>query len=255
MENKKDKLKKLFESKELDQTKRYSKKFSIFVLLLTALLVAILTVVIVYFIKYEFSDTDSFENLVKENYILSVVLIIAICAIQVMVALVPGELVELASGYAFGAWLGALYCIIGIMLGSVIVILLTRKYGRAFIESICPREKIDSISWINEPKKLNSLVALVFFIPGTPKDLLTYAVGLTKMSVPTYIAITTLARFPSIIISTLSGGALGDNNLKKAIVFFIISAATGILGFACYKLLFSKKNDNSAKNTSSKSTK
>jgi uncharacterized membrane protein YdjX (TVP38/TMEM64 family) len=188
------------------------------------------------------------ENLVKENYLLSVFVIIVVCAIQVMVALVPGELVELASGYAFGAWLGALYCIIGIMLGSVLVILLTRKYGRAFIESLCSREKIDSISWINEPKKLNFLAAVVFFIPGTPKDLLTYAIGLTKMSVPTYIVITTLARFPSIIISTLSGGALGDSNIRKAIVFFIISAATGILGFVIYKILFSKKEEKSKKN-------
>ena len=243
MGNKKEKIRKLFESTELSETKRYSKKFSIFVLLLAAALVAILTVVIVYFIKYEFSDTNSFENLVEENYLLSVILIIAICAIQVMVALVPGELVELASGYAFGAWLGALYCIIGILLGSVLVILLTRKFGRAFVESLCSREKIDSISWINEPRKLNFLAAVVFFIPGTPKDILTYAIGLTKMSIPTYIVITTLARLPSIIISTLSGGALGDSNLKKAIVFFIISAVTGILGFIMYKLLFSKKKD------------
>jgi uncharacterized membrane protein YdjX (TVP38/TMEM64 family) len=245
MKNKKEKIKKLFESAELSETKHYSKKFSIFVLLLAAILVAILTVVIVYFIKYEFSDTNSFENLVKENYLLSVFVIIVVCAIQVMVALVPGEVVELASGYAFGAWLGALYCIIGIMLGSVLVILLTRKYGRAFIESLCSREKIDSISWINEPKKLNFLAAVVFFIPGTPKDLLTYAIGLTKMSVPTYIVITTLARFPSIIISTLSGGALGDSNIRKAIVFFIISAVTGILGFVIYKILFSKKEEKS----------
>jgi uncharacterized membrane protein YdjX (TVP38/TMEM64 family) len=208
------------------------------VLLLAAILVAILTVVIVYFIKYEFSDTNSFEKLVSENYILSVIMIIAVCAIQVMVALVPGELVELAAGYAFGAWLGALYCIIGIILGSVLVILLTRKYGRAFVESLCSREKIDSISWINEPKKLNFLAAVIFFIPGTPKDLLTYAIGLTKMSIPTYIAITTLARFPSIIISTLSGGALGDSNLGKAIVFFTISAATGILGFFAFEVAF-----------------
>ena len=74
---KKEKLKKLFESKELSETKHYSKKFSIFVLLLAAILVAILTVVIVYFIKYEFSDTNSFEKLVSENYILSVIMYFA----------------------------------------------------------------------------------------------------------------------------------------------------------------------------------
>ena len=108
------------------------------------------------------------------------------------------------------------------------------------------------LQWINNPKKLNFLVALTLFIPGTPKDILTYAIGLTKMSVPTYILITTIARLPSVLISTLSGGALGDSNLKKAIVFFIISAATGVLGFAIYKLAFSKKNNQEEKQNSPK---
>ena len=252
MSTKKEKIKKLFESKELSETKHYSKKVSILVLILAAILLAVLTVIGVYLINYEFTNTDSFTNLVKENYFLSVIIIIFVCAIQVMVALIPGEILEIASGYAFGAWAGAIYCILGIMFGSVLVILLTRKYGRRFIESLCPREKIDSISWINDPKKLNFLAAVIFFIPGTPKDLLTYAIGLTKMSIPTYIVITSLARLPSIVISTLSGGALGDSNIKNAVIFFVISAITGILGYAIYTFISKKTNKNKQDNLSKK---
>ena len=241
MSGRREKIKKLFQSKELEQTKHYSKKVSVLVLVLAAILLAILTVVGIFVIKYGFSDTDAFAKLVEENYPLSVIIIIAVCALQVMVALIPGELVELASGYAFGALGGAIYCLIGITLGSIIVIFLTRKLGRGFVESLCPREKIDSVSWISDPKKLNFLVALVFFIPGTPKDLFTYAIGLTSMSIPTYILITTIARIPSIIISTLSGDALGSSNLKNAIIFFIISAVTGVAGYIVYSLISSKR--------------
>ena len=242
MSKNKEKIKKIFANKELEETKHYSKKVSILVIVLVLVLSSILAVVGSLIIKHEFSDTSSFSRLVEENYLLSVVVMILICALQVMVALIPGELVEIASGYAFGAWLGALYCLLGILLGSCIVILLTRKFGRRFIESLCPREKIDSISWIRDNKKFNLVVSLVFFIPGTPKDLITYAIGLTKISIPTYVIITSIARLPSILISTLSGGALGNSNLKNAMIFLIISASTGIAGYLIYYVISKKSS-------------
>lgn len=237
MSDRSKKIKKLLETKELPPTKHYSKKISCFVIILAVILLSILTVIGTLIINRAFRDSDGFNKLVEENYLISVIVIITVCALQVLVALIPGELVEIASGYAFGAFLGTLYCLIGVLIGSVTVILLTRKLGRRFIESICPREKIDSVSWINTPKKLYFLTALLFFIPGTPKDLITYAVGLTKMSIPAYILITSLARLPSIVISTLSGGAIGENNFSSAIVFVSISAVTGIIGYSVYSLV------------------
>ena len=242
MAKKEDSTKEFRKSQEIPPN-QYSKKTSLLVIILTLVLSLILTVVGTVIINNHFSDTASFEALVEENYLLSVLVMIAICALQVMVALIPGELVEIASGYAFGASLGALYCMIGILLGSCIVIFLTRKLGSRFIEAICPREKIQEISFIKDKKKLNLIVALVFFIPGTPKDLVTYAIALTGMKISTYILITSVARLPSILISTLSGSALGDSNIKHALVFLIISAVTGIIGYAAYHFI-SKKREN-----------
>ncbi len=242
----KEKIKGLFKEKDLNETKHYSKKISVFVLFAWALLLVILMIIGVMFINYEFSDTDSFSMLVKENYLLSVILIIAICAVQVVAALIPGELLEVASGFAFGPWLGALYCLIGILIGSVAVILITRRLGRRFVESLYPREKIDALPILNNPKKLNLLVTLIFFIPGTPKDLLTYAVGLTKMSIPTYILLTSIARFPSIIVSTLGGGALGEDKLIQAAVFLAISVVTGIIGYLIYAIVSKKRKSNNS---------
>lgn len=242
-----EKIKELLRSKELKETKHYSKKVSIISLIAIALLIIMLTVAGIIFINYEFTETDSFDKLVEENYLLSVIFIILICTLQVMIALVPSEIVEIASGYAFGPWLGALYCLIGIMIGSAIVILLTRKFGRRFVESLYPREKIDSLPILRDEKKLNFLVTLFFFIPGTPKDLITYAIGLTRMRILTYILLTSAARFPSIIISTLSGGALNDNELTNAVIFFLISIVTGVIGYVIY-MIISKRGKKKDKN-------
>ena len=221
--------------------KVYSKRTSLLVIILAIVLSAILAAVGSVAINNYFNDQGSFKSLVEENYILSVIVMIVVCAIQVMIALIPGEIVEIAAGYAFGTFLGALYCLIGILLGSCIVIILTRKLGRRFIESICPREKIESISFVNDKKKLKLVVALVFFIPGTPKDLITYAIALTSMNLTSYVLISSVARLPSILISTLSGDALGNNNIKNALTFFIISAVTGIVGYVAYHFIAKKR--------------
>ena len=235
--NGREKAKALFKDREFAETKKYSKKYAATVLSIISVIFCILTVIGIYFLGREFEDAELFRSWVEENYVIGVILVILVCAVQVVVALVPGEAVELACGYAFGTWEGALICAAGIMLGSVAVILLVRKFGRRFVESLYPREKIDSLPILNDPKKRNLVTCILFLIPGTPKDLLTYIVGLTEMSIPLYVLLTTIARFPSIIMSTMSGDAFGDGRLRTALIVFIVTAVISGLGYLLYLYL------------------
>ena len=54
---------------------------------------------------------------------------IFLCALQVVVAVIPGEFVEIAIGYIYGAWYGSLLCLIGITVGSIFAILIARRFG------------------------------------------------------------------------------------------------------------------------------
>ncbi len=241
MGKRKDRAKALFRDKKLEDTKTYSKKLSIFTLVSFALLSLVLSAVGIAFIKNNFTDVDNLKRFVDENYILSAMALIVICALQVIIALIPGELVEIAAGYAFGAIEGSLICLTGITLGSILVIVLTRKIGRRFIESLCPREKLDSLPILSDPHKRNFVTALLFFIPGTPKDLITYVIGLTEMSIPLYVLISTVARLPSIIISAIGGDALGNSKFLFAIVAFLISGAISLAGYLIYKLVIERR--------------
>ena len=241
MANKKEKVKHLFEDKPIETDKHYSKRYAATVLSVISVVLCILTVLGVLFIEARFSDTNAIKAWVDEHYLLGMLLMTLICAIQVVVAFIPGELVEIAVGYAFGGWIGALICTVGATTGSIIAILLSRKFGRRLVESLYPREKIDALPIINNPKKRNAMTFLLFLIPGTPKDLLTYVIGLTKMSIPLYILLTTAARFPSIIMSTLGGNALGENKLMLAIIIFAICAVISGSGYLAY-LLISKNH-------------
>ena len=152
----------------------------------------------------------AFRELAQSNPVVGALILVAATAVQVVIAFIPGELLEQVAGYLFGSYLGAALSLLGGVLGSVLVLLIVRRFGRQLVYAIYPKEKIDEVSFLRSGKKRNFLTTLVFFIPGTPKDLLTYVVGLTDMPISTYLLLTTPARIPSILMSTVSGDLIAD---------------------------------------------
>lgn len=236
MGKKKDHARQLLQDTQLQETKHYSKRYAATVISIVSAVICILAVIGAIVLNDYFSaeNLEKIRGFVAEHWLVGALIFMCVCAIQVIIALIPGEVVEIAAGVIFGSWMGALICLIGIMTGSVIAILLVRKFGRKFVESLYPREKIDSLPILNNPKKRNTVIALLFFIPGTPKDLITYIVGLTEVSIPMYILLTTFARIPSIVMSTLGGNAFGEGNILKAIIIFAVTAIISGAGYLIY---------------------
>lgn len=160
---------------------------------------------------------------------------------QVFIAIIPGEPFEIFAGYAFGVLEGTLLCVAGIALGSALVFAFVRKFGVKAVEVFFSREKINSLRFLNDPRKLNALVFIVFAIPGTPKDLLCYFVGLTRMKFSTWMLITLVARLPSILTSTAGGDALGLNNYLFAAIVFAATLVISAAGLLIYNRISAKK--------------
>lgn len=154
--------------------------------------------------------------------------------LQVFVAVMPGEPLEIAAGYTFG-WLGGtLLCVIGIAVGQAIVFMLIKKFGTRALELFISRDKFNSVKFIRSSGSSFKLLFLLFFIPGTPKDLLTYCAGLMEIDLRSFLIITTVARFPSVVSSTIGGNALSKGNYVFAIIVFVITAAVSIGGLMLY---------------------
>lgn len=244
MGKRKEKVKHLFADKHIETTKTYSKKYAATVLSIISAVLCVLSVLGVIFLQRHFSNADAIKAFIDEHYFLGLIIMTLLCAIQVVIALIPGELLEIAAGYAFGGLVGTLVCMVGLTLGSVVAILLARRFGRRLVESLYPREKIDALPILNAPKKRNAMTFLLFLIPGTPKDLFTYVIGMTDMSIPLYIALTAIARIPSIVMSTIGGGALSDDKLGHAIIIFIVAAVVSGCGYLAYLGIQSRHKKN-----------
>ena len=156
---------------------------------------------------------------------------------QVVVAIIPGEPLEIAAGYAFGFWEGTLLCQIGIFLGSLTVFLFVRNWGIRVVEVFFPREKILSSKLLRDRRKRDALAFILMFIPGTPKDILTYCAGLTDMPLGTWLLISTIARIPSVVTSTIGGNALGLKDYWFALAVFAATLALSLGGWLLYRRL------------------
>ena len=162
--------------------------------------------------------------------------------LQVFIALIPGELLESAAGFVFGPIVGTLLCYAGIVIASSLVFVLTRKFGIKLVEVFVSREKINQLRFLNTEKKRDLLIFLAFFIPGTPKDLLTYFVGLTEIKFRTFLAISLVARIPSVVTSTFGGHLLGVGDYISAIIVYAATAIVSILGMVGYNIWMKHKN-------------
>lgn len=102
---------------------------------------------------------------------------------------------------------------------------------------VFPLEKLRSLRFLQNERNLAFWVFLVFFLPGTPKDVLCYFVGLTKMPLRTWVLISAVARIPSIITSTIGGDAIGMQNYAFAAAVFAATLAISGLGLLLYRII------------------
>ena len=184
---------------------------------------------------------EDFRDYVRSFGALAPAVMLGLQILQVFIALIPGELVESAAGFILGPWLGTLVCYLGIALASALILTLTRRYGVKLVEVFISREKINELRFLSTEQKRNALIFLLFFIPGTPKDLLTYFVGLTDIKLGTFLLLSMVARIPSVLTSTFGGHLLGEERYIGAVILYGVTGLLSLLGLMGYNRYLKKK--------------
>ncbi len=218
-----------------------SRKTKIIVFIIAFALIVLFCIVASKPIVHLADDPELFRQRIEADGIRGKLFFLCVIVFQVIFAFIPGEPLELLAGYAFGTFWGTLLCMLGTFLGGSLVFLFAKKFGSKFVELFFSKEKIDSVKFLNDTGKMYSVLFAVFFIPGTPKDLLSYVAGLTPLKYVPYIIITTVARIPSILTSTVSGNAFGTKNYLFACIAFAVTGVLSVTGLIIYNKFFAKK--------------
>lgn len=197
------------------------------------LIVAILLIATIYMIPImkEIKTPEGqaqFKEKITNSGITGVLILFGLELAQVVLAILPGEPIEILAGICFGPIWGTIFLMVSVFIVTCLIYFLVKKFGRDFIYEFFPKEKVNKLEnskLFKDEKKIELVMIILFLIPGTPKDLLVYIGALLPMKSSRFIAISTLLRFPSIISSTL----LGDNILAGQWEVGIIAYAVTFL--------------------------
>ena len=164
-----------------------------------------------------FSNTERLREFIASFGFYAPLVFIGLQALQVVAAPIPGELTGFLGGYLFGMGPALAYSTIGLMLGSLLAFLVSRRLGRPFVSRFVGEETAKKFDHLMQ--RQGALFAfLIFLIPGLPKDYFCYLLGLSPMSTFTFLIVATLGRFPSTLFLTMQGQAVRSEEYR---VFFL----------------------------------
>lgn len=201
--------------------------------IILAVIVVIITIAIINYLLPVMKELSTikgqveFKQRVDDSGIFGVLALFGLQLAQIFLIIIPGEPIEILAGMCYGAVWGTVFCVISSAVISGMIFLLVRKLGRKFVYSFYDEKKISKIEnnkLFQNPKKIEMIIFILFLIPGTPKDLLVYVSALLPIKPVRFIIISSLARFPSIITSTLAGKNIVVRRLENG--YYVIFGNT-----------------------------
>lgn len=208
------------------------KIFSTLLWICLALLLVIVCVYLFKPLKYYLNNLDEFKVVIKSYGPFASIIIFLLQVLQVVVAVIPGDAVNLLGGYVLGSWWGFIVSFVGMMCGSMLAFFISRKFGRKVVEKLVKKETLDSLyNKVNH--KITSIgLFILCSIPFMPRDVLVYAIGLTSMKPKKFFIIYGIARFPLILLMSITGNSLySSSKLTYGLLALFISIFILYFGF------------------------
>ena len=145
---------------------------------------------------------------------------------QVIFAPIPGQALDLVNGYLFGPWLGTVYSMVGILLGSALVMWLSRRFGRPLVERFVDPQTLDKLDGLTEQRG-ELVIFLIFLVPFLPDDALCFLAGLTNIPLPKLVLLAAVGRFPGVFAASWVGATANE---FKPVHWILTGVLTVVVG-------------------------
>lgn len=168
------------------------------------------------------------------------VLLLAIQYVQIVVAFIPGGPIQIAAGVLFGPVGGLATCMLGMLLATATVFALVSRFGNRVIALFVKEGDAKKYKFLEDTHRLEFLVVLLFLIPGTPKDVLTYLFALTPIKLSRFMLLSTVARIPAALTSVLAGDSIISGQWMRAVIYFAVISAISLGGLLLHRKIMDK---------------
>ena len=228
-------------------------KLKIFKITLFIIAIILLTIITVYLfpVMKNLSSKEgqiAFKQKVTSSGIYGLSLLFLIQLAQIFLFILPGEPIEILAGMCYGWFWGTIFIMLSSAVISSLIFILVRKIGKQFVYDFSDEEKIKKLEnneLFKNPKKIELIFFILFLVPGTPKDLLTYLAGLLPIKFRRFVVISTIARIPSIVTSTIAGANIAVGDWKKGIILYGIIVVVVLLFLCIFNMLDKDKTTKS----------
>lgn len=151
-----------------------------------------------------FASTETLHHFITGFGLWAPLLFVLIQMVGVIFPILPGGIGCVAGIIIFGPWMGFLYNYLGICIGSILVFILSKKYGIQLVKSMIKEKAYEKyIGWIEKGNKFENFFACAIFFPVAPDDILCYIAGLTKMRLKKFVTIILLGKPLSIAVYSM----------------------------------------------------
>ncbi|MDO5491588.1 MAG: VTT domain-containing protein [Bacillota bacterium] len=177
-----------------------------------------------------FSSIEAVEAFFARYRSQSILIYLGLQIIQIVICILPGAALQFSAGYLFHFWFGLLLTLTGAAIGTVLTYYLAGILGRDAMHLIFGEEKIQNMLEKINSKKGVIIVFLIYLIPGVPKDLCTYAAGLSEMKLKPFLILSMVGRTPAMMGSLLIGHQVQTGGYAAAAVIGGLAVVLCVLG-------------------------
>lgn len=186
---------------------------------------------------------EALRETLEENYsgIMVMIIFVAIQALQVVIAIVPP--VQVVGGMLFGWFLGSVLSFAGTVLGTLVIFVLVKRFGRPLVEAFVDEKLMHKYKFLQDERKLTHILMILYLIPGiVPKDVISYLVPLTPVKKKDFFLYVMPCRIPAILMSTVFGRNAISGNFKIAAVLLATIIVLGLIGVIFKEPILAKLN-------------
>ncbi len=177
----------------------------------------------------ELTDPERLRAAVASYGVFAPAVFVAVQTAQVIVAPLPGQILGGVGGFLFGTVWGTVYSLVGVTIGSTVVFLLSRHYGRPYVERVIDTDTLDRWDgFVSDSGRVGLFV--LFLLPTFPDDVLCFVVGLSRLRLRTLIALVVFGRGPSFLVVAYAGRhAAGGQYGQTLAVLTALAVASAVV--------------------------
>lgn len=190
-----------------------------------------------YFVKLKDPvEQEKFREWITNLGIGGVFVLLGIQIIQILIPVIPGQIVEALSGVMFGPYFGTFICIVGVVITTIIVYGLIRVLGKPFVDLFVSKKSTQKWKFLENAERVEAIFMFLFLLPAMPKDILIFIAAIVGVKLKNILIVSAIARIPSILLVAYCGDFLIQGNTKYTLIMIAIN-----LGISFVGLIFNKK--------------